>query len=90
MPFVYIAKGTLKENHCAGNYIKKCFARVDSRSQTHSLNLQYTRLHRNHFTYLNKLAVKEYVFKKMRPGSEDVLIAQFGNALLKKSKRKRS
>lgn len=84
-------------------HIKKCFARkVDKSAQKTNVerpliqSVVYSACHRKYGDVLNKMAVKTEIFSKMRPdiitstAISDIIIAHYGEDLLKKNKKKRS
>lgn len=89
-------KGLFKK-HSLHRHVKKCFAVKCHEPKQHALadSLIFTASQKALHTFLDKLAVKEHVLRKMHPDSimsvviEDELIVQFGNDLLKKTKTKR-
>lgn len=97
--------------HCKAYYkrlslsrhIKKCFAKKVNESVSKA-NVQgsliqsvvYSACNRKYGDLLNKMAVKNEIFSKMRPDSitstaiSDIIIIHYGEDLLKKNKKKRS
>lgn len=89
-------KGLFKR-HSLYRQVKKCFAVKCHEQKQNALadSLIFTASQKALYTFLDKLAVKEHVLKKMHADSimsvviEDELIVHFGNDLLKKTKTKR-
>lgn len=81
-------------------HIKKCFANKNTHNAGNNKplieSLVYSACQKKYGEILNKMRVKEEVFNRMKPdvvtvtAMEDILIASYGDDLLKKNKTKRS